>query len=565
MGPTPADRIINVLEPATGVSVAPSVVLEFTDAALADLANAQDLPATVILHLSADLDVTDARGATVATLSAALRSIGSRVIPAFYVSDEVTATRLSSWLGDTDLIDGFVVSSQPELVAQVRRSHPLIRGIIDCRAAGSLDLPAVRHVANANLSRIVLLPQSLADRQSVEYLQQRLMTVWVGEQPADVPTAVNHFNLVSTGANGIVTVDAAGVIKVLGGAFPRDRVTLVRKPFVIGHRGIPALAPENTLEGARLAFEHGSDLIENDIHVTTDGQVVIHHDETLDRTTTGTGSIASRSLAELDGILANFQFPDRFPEAGIPTLASYFESFRGTDVVHVVEIKSADPAIIRPMVELIREYQVEDQVVAISFHADQIRLLHRHMPGLSAGFLTGGQVDEAAPLRSVCSVLEIVQPLSTTYNPYYGGLGRNFLEAAKHRGITSWPWTFRAGDEDEFKDLFLAGLNGLTTDCSHWSGGWVDGLTPAAGRMELAVGSESEVRARAGHYDRTSREVTPEIVVLSGADIIRVAGATITGQARGTAWVTLRHWQDLGEGRGYFMYTGAIAVEVTAG
>src|SRR5690606_22669614 len=226
-----------------------------------------------ILHLDANLRVVDGKGAELSGLESVLDSISGRTIPAFYVHDEATARNLSGWLNDNSVTDAFVVSDSRELVAQVRRAHPIIRGVIDYRAASEPNLLEVRREANSHLSRIVLLPQSLMSREDVGFLQRLLITVWLGEQNSDLPPAVNAFNLVATGTNGIVSADPRPVIDILESAFPQDRVSLVRKPFIIGHRGVPGRAPENTLEGARLAFEHGADMIENDVYVTSDGAV----------------------------------------------------------------------------------------------------------------------------------------------------------------------------------------------------------------------------------------------------------------------------------------------------
>src|SRR5690606_16036003 len=108
------------------------------------------------------------------------------------------------------------------------------------------------------------LPRHLATRDAISHLQRRLITVWIADEGSDLPTRVNHFNLLTSGANGIVTADPAGLRDVLETVFPRDRVTLLRQPHVIAHRGTPAKAPENTLEGALLAWEHGAGMIEND-------------------------------------------------------------------------------------------------------------------------------------------------------------------------------------------------------------------------------------------------------------------------------------------------------------
>ena len=163
---------------------------------------------------------------------------------------------------------------------------------------------------------------------------------------------------------------------------------------MLAHRGIPGLAPENTLEGAILAYEKGADHIENDIYLTKDGHIVILHDGTLDRTTNGTGYIENYTLAELKQLLANDQFPVEYPDARIPTLREFFEEFKGKEVEHIVEIKSGNPAIVDKLIELIKEMGVENQVSVISFNASQLQLLAEKMPGMSIGYLTSGIANE---------------------------------------------------------------------------------------------------------------------------------------------------------------------------
>lgn len=552
--------MIEVFEPVTGISVAPTVVTEFEAGAWANLAQGSALPATVIIRLNASLEVRKGASGPTVRLDAVLADLDRRAMPAFYVQDAATADALTSWLTDNRLVDAFVIASQTELITRVRKVHPMIRGIFDSRGRELSDLVDIRRAANANFARVVLLSHELATREKVRYLQRLLMTVWVSHSPGELPADVSHFNLVASGANGIVTQDPTGLIDLLGRVFPADRVTLVRKPFAIGHRGIPELAPENTLEGARLAYQHGSDMIENDIHVTNDGEVIIHHDDTLERTTTGSGNLAARSLAELKGLKANSQFPHAFPDAGIPMLREYVAEFKATDVVHVVEVKTGDPAIIGPTVALIQEFEAEDQVVVISHHPAQLKRLQELLPGMSAGFLTFGQVNEAEPLRSVQRVLETVQPLNTTYNPDVAGLGPRFLEAAKHRGITTWPWTFK--DHERYNDMFLAGVNGLTTDACHWSETWIASVD-APEAVTLLSGESTAVSATVTRYDRSSENTTPEIIVLDGAESVSIQGNTLTGVADGTAWIALRVWQPVDGDRGYFMHSAALPVHVT--
>ena len=81
-----------------------------------------------------------------------------------------------------------------------------------------------------------------------------------------------------------------------------------------------------------------------------------------------------------------------------------------------------------------------------NFNAVQLQLLAEKMPGMSIGFLTSGIAKETNVNPSLRATLRVVQNLNSTFNTSYSGLGENFMEAAKHRGVTFWPWTFRNQD-----------------------------------------------------------------------------------------------------------------------
>lgn len=89
----------------------------------------------------------------------------------------------------------------------------------------------------------------------------------------------------------------------------------------VAHRGASAVAPENTMAAFEKAVELGADAIELDLHVSHDGELVIIHDDTLDRTTDGQGPVHTRSLHELKQLDAGRWFSERFAGQRIPTLA----------------------------------------------------------------------------------------------------------------------------------------------------------------------------------------------------------------------------------------------------
>ncbi|GBF77560.1 hypothetical protein PA598K_06116 [Paenibacillus sp. 598K] len=565
---TPEERIVTVVEPQTQISLAPTVVAAIEGQGAKLELDADQPPATAMLHVNSALQITSGRsGQTLQSLEDALKLLGDRVMPALYVHDAQTVTKLVEYLKSEGIGDAFIVSDQPELVKQARTEYPLIRGIVDFPSAGAELTPAqlmdIRRTVNSNLSKIALLPERSATPDNVEYLQGRLVTVWAKQQASgNAPSTVAQHKLITAGVNGIVTASPGTLIDAL--AMYDGNTTLIRKPWMIGHRGIPGLAPENTLEGAVLAYELGADIVENDIYLTKDNQIVIMHDGTLDRTTAATGAVEGNyTLAELQQILANKQFPNQYPNARIPSLEQFFKKFKDTDLIHFVEVKTYNPAIIDPLVELIQKYDVEDQVVVISFSADQIRLLNEKLPGMSQGFLTGGYANDTDVNGSIHRVLNVVQPLNSTFNSGYGGFGKAFLEASKHRGITTWPWTYR--NLNDFTAAFVMGTYGLTTDYSNWATDWPNRASAKKSAYNLAIGEKAELKVDVRTYTKTLSDLDAEIVVLSGGEHIEVADGQVTAKSAGTAHVMLRYTNQTVGSPVYDLYTQPVTIEVRSG
>ncbi|MFE5323465.1 glycerophosphodiester phosphodiesterase family protein [Paenibacillus sp. NPDC056579] len=561
--PMPADRFVNVTEPDTSLSLAPTVVAEFTSLSQLGILSGATLPATVVLHINENLKVTNPAGTQqLASLEEVLAAIDAKVIPAFYVKDEETVTALVERLQTLGIEDAFVISSDGALVKKARLAYPILRGIVDFTSSSTSsneDLMQIRRTTNSSLAKIALLPEAAASVERVAYLQERLVTVWLKENSAAAgsnPAGMQR--LVTSGTNGIVTETPSRAFDAL--KLYKDGVSLIRKPLNIGHRGIPALAPENTMAGYKLAYEHGADVLETDIYLTKDNQIVIMHDPTLERTTTGTGNIEDYTLEQLKAFKANKQFPAQYPDEGIPTLAQMFDEFKGKDVLHFVEIKSYKPEIVAELVKLIQDKQVEDQVVVISFTGAQLQLLGQQMPGMSAGFLTGGYANEANVSRSLRETLKVIQPLNTTFNTSYDGLGEKFMEAAKHRGTTVWPWTFR--NQNDYIRYYEMGTYGLTTDYAHWASDWTAGIKPKQSVYPLALGQSVSTAVYKESYDREVTEAVPEIILISGGEFVEVNGNVVTGKQKGTAHALLAYKTAINESHSYTMYTQPVTFEV---
>ncbi len=176
-----------------------------------------------------------------------------------------------------------------------------------------------------------------------------------------------------TGRSGVdgfqSTVDAqvARVMKIdkNGDAFFRWK-----GPKIVGHRGNVKSAPENTIPAFELAIDYGCDLLEIDIRESKDGELVIVHDSTLDRTTNGSGLVSNHTLAEIKQLDAGSWFSDEFKGVRIPTLREALRSMKGKALPDL-DFKAGDPA---KLVKIIKE---EGLLGKVTLHCGDWDLLQR--------------------------------------------------------------------------------------------------------------------------------------------------------------------------------------------
>lgn len=140
--------------------------------------------------------------------------------------------------------------------------------------------------------------------------------------------------------------------------------------IVMAHRGYSSKAPENTMPAFELALEAGSGGIELDVHLTQDGEVVVIHDPTLDRTTNGKGSVESFALAELKELDAGSWYSSEFKGVKLPTLREVLELIKDHNVLLNVETKAAlgFEELNKGVALLIDEYSMWERTIISSFN-----------------------------------------------------------------------------------------------------------------------------------------------------------------------------------------------------
>lgn len=518
----PYEKYVDVKEINEDISLAPTTGIEIKSKEDLNILNKEVLPANIVGRVDKKLNIINDSCDTICTIDEFMEKLDYKAIPVFDIRDTETADALAEYLKENEIEDVTVIAQEGDIIKRLKDNYSLARGVLKFPYEGPLTEKRMLEIvqeANMSKAKTVLLPGSRINNDVAEYMQKRLVAVWAMTDGTNIS---DSHKLITSGINGVITGNFDNTVEALN-TYNKD--TIIREPLIVGHRGVPSLAPENTLEGAKLAYELGADVVENDIYLTKDNEIVIMHDATLDRTTTGTGNIEDYTLEELKKFKANKQFTEKYPDAEIPTLREYFEEFKDTDLVHFVEIKSYKPEIVDALKELVDEMGVQDQIVVISFSDAQIARMNEIMPEVSVGFLNGINVTKGDVRDNVRKVLKSTQSLNATFNPSYTCVNKTILEELKHRGMSVWPWTYR--NINDFTKDFKNGIYGLTTDYSQWSSDLITDIKIDKSDYYITKGESVEINPKGLTYTNKEVDIDYEIVPIENIDLVSIDGNKI--------------------------------------
>lgn len=228
---------------------------------------------------------------------------------------------------------------------------------------------------------------------------------------------------------------------------------------VIAHRGFSGLYPEHTEVAIRKALELGVDAIEFDVRLTRDGEFVVIHDDTVDRTSDGAGSVKEMTLKELKELDFGVWFDPAFSGQRILTLSELLDLISGRVRMNVhLKADSTDRA---QLVEGVVEALVGRQLLEKAFIAsdeETVRLVREVEPRLATCNLTT-KPPETYIERSLAMGCTILQPRN---RPNKERLERSFVEQAHRYGLEVNP--FYADTPDEMRRLIACGVDGILTN-----------------------------------------------------------------------------------------------------
>jgi glycerophosphoryl diester phosphodiesterase len=224
----------------------------------------------------------------------------------------------------------------------------------------------------------------------------------------------------------------------------------------IAHRGASAYAPENTIAAFDKAVEQGADAIELDLHLSRDGELVVIHDDTLDRTTDGSGPVHQRSLAELMRLDAGRWFGEAFAGERIPTLSEVLDRFVGR-IPLALEVKAGSdffPGIEETLVSALRRHSAIEDAAVASFDHFALKRLKEIEPTLrTAALLVGRPVSLSAlagPARADGLAIEA------------SFVTKAEVEACRAAGLKLVVWV--VNEPAQMRHFIRLGVDGIITD-----------------------------------------------------------------------------------------------------
>ncbi len=230
----------------------------------------------------------------------------------------------------------------------------------------------------------------------------------------------------------------------------------MRLPLVTSHAACKGHAPENTLAGIERALALGANAIEIDVHCTSDGAPVLIHDETVDRTTDGTGSVHAMTLAEVRKLDAGArQFVPQFQGARIPTLA---EAVALTTGKALLQIEIKQPGIEDQVARVVRGASAIGDCEVHSFLPQVVRQMRSTEPRMAAALLTDG--------RRVLDWQEFfgfaLSLNAQGVSVHYSAAAPDVVRAGHRRSLTFMTWT--VDDDADIEKMIDAGVDGICSN-----------------------------------------------------------------------------------------------------
>ena len=224
----------------------------------------------------------------------------------------------------------------------------------------------------------------------------------------------------------------------------------------LAHRGFSGAYPENTM----LAFDKacrvkGCDGIENDVHLTKDGELVIIHDEEIDRTcVNGKGWIKDYTLEELRRFDVSYIYEGKCEKQHIPTLREYFDLVKNLDIITNIELKTGVleyPGIEEKVYAMIKEYGLQERVLISSFNHHSVLRFKKLAPEIKCGLLSDSWLIDTGAYVKKTGI--------ECYHPIFNNMTDEYVKDLRNHGIEINVWT--VNEEADVREMMRVGVDAI--------------------------------------------------------------------------------------------------------
>ncbi|MDX8047694.1 glycerophosphodiester phosphodiesterase family protein [Gracilibacillus sp. S3-1-1] len=235
-----------------------------------------------------------------------------------------------------------------------------------------------------------------------------------------------------------------------------------QKMINVAHRGASGHAPENTMAAFQKAVEMKADYFEIDVQMTKDGELVIIHDTTVNRTTNGTGAVGDLTFEEIRSLDAGSWFDEKYAGEKIPTFEEVLDAFRGKIGI-LVELKSPElyPGIEEKIATVLKERNMDrpnnKKIIIQSFNHDSVQQSKTLLPNLPHGVLAGPSWRNVTDEQ-----LKEFATYADYFNPNMNIVTTELVNRVHATGMLIMPYTSRS--QKQADRLFHLGVDGIVTD-----------------------------------------------------------------------------------------------------
>ena len=232
----------------------------------------------------------------------------------------------------------------------------------------------------------------------------------------------------------------------------------VDAPLVIAHRGASSVAPENTLPAFEKAIELGADAVEMDLKLSRDGALIVHHDQTLERTTDGSGKVADWDWYELRKLDAGSHLGREYKGVGIPLLEEVFGTLGDTLLYNLELTEYGRPFtdLARKTVEIVEGFGLQSRVLYSSFSPIELFRTSMIVGRSKIALLMHSQTPRILRLLALALIPH------STYHPHDPLVNRGLIKSIKSLEKSMNVWT--VNDADRMKQLLRWDVDGIITD-----------------------------------------------------------------------------------------------------